>query len=283
MTLPIANLSYFTENYDTLTYDEYAKGLQYCLDIIRQYQDPLSVRQELSQLRVTYNENQLSFLENKKVFKVETPHNLTKDQSDLLHTYGFYTKDTDHYLLSNRFIIEVRDASGRLITIIGWYPDQRKYITIATRYFSKNIDWFNIDQAFDQSYYEFDRTLFVVEGIFDALSLASLGLPAVATMGANVGTIKGKTLTLFDKIIAIPDGDEVGLNAIKRWVLPLNTTKVRINLALDLPIQHEDGTTTVKHTKIKDIDELISLLNPISVRQNLVGLMQSNNVLEVID
>lgn len=283
MTLQIANLSYFTENYDTLTYDEYAKGLQYCLDIIRQYQDPLSVRQELSQLRVTHNENQLSFLENKQVFKVETPYNLSKDQSDLLHTYGFYTKDTDHYLLSNRFIIEVRDASGRLITVIGWYPDQRKYITIATRYFSKNIDWFNIDQAFDQSYYEFDRTLFVVEGIFDALSLASLGLPAVATMGANVGTLKGKTLTLFDKIIAIPDGDEVGLNAIKRWVLPRNTTKVRINLALDLPVQHEDGTITTKHTKIKDIDELISLLDPISARQNLVGLMQSTNVLEVID
>jgi len=277
------NLSYYVDNHGTLTYDEYSQGLEYCLEIVRRFQDPDSLRKELSPLRATFNEEQLNYLDSIQVYKVSQPFNLTQDELNILHSYGFYTKETDHYLLSNRFLIEVRDASSRLTTVIGWYPDLRKYITIATRYFSKQIDWFNIDTALDLSYNFYNKQVIVVEGIFDALSLTSLGLPAIATMGASVGTLKGKTLTLFDKIIAIPDGDEVGLNAIKRWVLPRNTTKVRINLALDLPIQHEDGTTTIKHTKIKDIDELISLLEPISVRQNLIGLMQSHNVLEIID
>lgn len=283
----MANLSYYIDNHDTLTYEEYSRGLEYCLDIVRRNQDESSIRGELSKLRGTFNESQLSFLESIQVFKVVEPINMTQDETTLLEKYNFYTKDTHHFLLSNRFIVEVRDASSRLITVIGWYPDTRKYITIATRYFSKQIDWFNIDEALDLSLNYFNGAVFVVEGIFDTLSLRALGLPVIGAMGVSVDTVKSKTLSLFDKIVAIPDGDDAGFKALKYWVLPRNTTKVRLNLKVDIQINHSDDNSKSqsekKSIKVKDIDDLISYLDSDSLRPVLTELLKSKNIIEVIE
>ena len=54
---------------------------------------------------------------------------------------------TGRFLLDNRFIIPVTMPNGDLVSLIGYYPDKRKYITIPTPFFSRECLFFNFEQA----------------------------------------------------------------------------------------------------------------------------------------
>lgn len=276
----VNNVFWYLDNFENLTYKEYCEGLEICGKIIRRTQDLNSVSNELNKLRAVFKEELLSSYEECGVYKISEPVDLTDDEEQLLTKYGFYT-NKGTFLLNNRFLIEVHDASGRLLTFIGWYPDNRKYITIATKYFSKKIDWFNLDRALDLSLNYFEGAVFVVEGIFDALTIDALGLPAIATMGSNVNNIKGRVLNLFDKPVLIPDGDEVGQESLNRWYTPKNATKVKMALRLDMPMEDENGVK-YKKIKIKDTDDLIKYVDSDGVRESLLGIANSANPIEIL-
>ena len=104
----------------------------------------------------------------------------------------------------------------------------------------------------------------IVEGIFDALSLDMLGVPAMATMGANVGEYKGEMLKIFDKVLCIPDTDKVGLRAVQDWCVGDNATFLYFKGMLDI------GDTKVKY---KDIDQLCNLMDSSAVQQVLLEAM----------
>ena len=89
-------------------------------------------------------------------------------------------KEIEEYLIKksklinpspNRFIIPVDDIAGHTVALIGYYPDYKKYITTPSPFFSKECMFFNFRQAYDLSIQEFGGLVFLVEGIFDCLSL----------------------------------------------------------------------------------------------------------------
>ena len=146
-------------------------------------------------------------------------------------SFGLITKK-ENFLLNGRFLIPVYDISGALVSLIGYYPDARKYITLATSFFSKEVMYLNFRQAYELSWSEYDGLVILVEGVFDCLSLRSIGLPAIATMGSTVSKTKGELLKLFKKVLAIPDDDKTGRKALNRyskfgWQVPDNTTFIK--------------------------------------------------------
>jgi DNA primase len=63
------------------------------------------------------------------------------------------------------------------------------------------------------------RRVYVVESSFDAIRLDQVGMPAVATLGANVSNIQVELLRkYFNDIIVIADNDEAGGNMKERLI-----------------------------------------------------------------
>lgn len=123
------------------------------------------------------------------------------------------------YLLGDRYTVPIRDISGDVTALVGWYPDYKKYITTPTYGFSKGSQFFNMEcyaQSMRGAYpkqegsTEESGLVYLVEGIFDTLSLRSLGFPALGNMGLEMTRVKTEILTRFGTVVAIPDNDKSG-------------------------------------------------------------------------
>lgn len=178
---------------------------------------------------------------------------------------GLFSKK-GNFLLNGRYIIPVYGVSGDLVSLIGYYPDKKKYITLATPFFSKECMFFNFKYAYELSYAQYDGFVILVEGIFDCLSLCAAGLPCIATMGASVSSIKGELLKLFKKVLAIPDDDATGRHALDRyskrgWKVPSNTVMLRftggtLNIGGDL-LHCKDMDNFVTWYDLDDVREIL--------------------------
>jgi DNA primase len=81
------------------------------------------------------------------------------------------------------------------------------------------------------------RTVYVVESSFDVIRLDQVGIPAVATLGANVSNAQIELLQkYFNDIIVIADNDEAGGNMKTRLVERLGN---RVSV-LQLEKQYKD-------------------------------------------
>ena len=137
--------------------------------------------------------------------------------------YGLVDRN-GNYLLAGRYAIPIRDIAGKVTALVGWYPDVKKYITTSTYGFSKDGQFFNMEcfsKSFEGDYpkYKDEETgevlestglVYLVEGIFDTLSLRSLGFPVLGNMGLDMSLMKTEILSRFGKVIAIPDNDNAG-------------------------------------------------------------------------
>jgi|GEM_PF-1597444 len=185
--------------------------------------------------------------------------------------------ENDNFLLNGRFIIPIHDIAGDLISLVGYYDDWKKYITIATPYFSKELLFFNFKHAYELSWNHFNGLVFVVEGMFDCLSLRAIGLPVVATMGSDVSEFKGEFLRLFKKVVAIPDDDKTGRRALNRysrggWHLPSTATV----------IQFKGGTIRIGDEDLhcKDMDNFVSWYDEEDVKDILLSYATSKEEVE---
>lgn len=189
--------------------------------------------------------------------------------NDMLALEKLGMLDGTKFILDDRVIIPTRNAKGEIVAYTGWLKGSTaKYMTIASEDFSKEGLWFNIDRALDKAFSDkgslWYAKVVVVEGLFDALSLDMLGVPAVATMGANVGGYKGEMLKLFDKVLCIPDTDKVGLKAVDRWSVGDNATFLYFKGNLQY------GEEVLKY---KDIDQLCNLMDGITIQQVLLEVL----------
>lgn len=142
---------------------------------------------------------------------------------EMAKQYGLTDRNND-YLLRGRYVVPIRDISGKVTALVGWYPDVKKYVTTPTYGFSKDGQFFNMEcfsKSFNGDYpkykdletnevLESKGLVYLVEGIFDTLMLRALGFPALGNMGLDLSLIKTEILTRFGKVIAIPDNDKSG-------------------------------------------------------------------------
>lgn len=130
------------------------------------------------------------------------------------------------FILVNRFIFPVKDMLGNIIALIGWFPDEKKYITTPSRLFSKKCLFFGMDQL---SRTGISKNYFLVEGIFDSISIRSLGFNCVALMGISASKYTEVLYSLFKSLVAIPDNDKEGRRVVleDKWKLPSNGKYLR--------------------------------------------------------
>lgn len=154
--------------------------------------------------------------------------------------------DSGNYFLEYRYAVPVKNYSGIVLALVCWYPDNRKYITTGTLGFTSSATFFNADsykKAFDENG---KSTVFVVEGIYDSLSIESLGYAAFGNQGLDMSPVKKEILSRFDKVIFIPDNDRPGMKSNKY-------TCIKSNHLWDIP----NGHMIKLCGHIKDMDDLI--------------------------
>lgn len=185
---------------------------------------------------------------------------------------GLFNKHGE-LLLSGRYIIPVTSVNGDLVSLIGYYADFKRYITLSTPFFAKSAMFFKFHEAYQLSWSEYNGVVFLVEGIFDCLSMWSIGLPCMATMGSSVSAIKGDLLKVFRKVIAIPDDDETGRRALNRysrsgWKVPSNTVMVRFR----------GGTVSIGGVDLhcKDMDNFVTWYDADTVKECLLSFVDSH-------
>lgn len=180
-----------------------------------------------------------------------------------------------NFLLNERYILPVRDMLGNIVALIGWYPDRKKYITTPSKFFSKDCLFFGLEQLGSTG---LGKDYFVVEGIFDSLSLRAMGYNAIACMGISVSRVKELLYGLFRKLVAIPDNDKQGRKVVKGdlWNLPRNASYLTWVGKLDLG----EGTEALD---IKDIDRFCSLFEEEDVKELLNSCFSSKERIIKID
>lgn len=172
--------------------------------------------------------------------------NVTDEQ---LKLWGIMTESGD-YILSGRYVVPIRDINNKVTALVGWYPDQRKYITTPTFGFSKDAQFFNIE-CYKDCMEKHNGIVYLVEGIFDTLSLRSQGLSAIGNMGLEMSIIKTQILNRYRKVIAIHDNDNAG-----RKTSPFTNKGVGKNAKFIWKIETEHVFVDLPNG-VKDVDDFI--------------------------
>lgn len=202
-------------------YSNYCSRFRTVYNYLQQNSKPKEkVALEICQLRGYYPERMASIIIKAGFLKIEDNScydKLVNAGDDL----GLFTSE-GRFLLEDRYIFPVHDMLGNIIALIGWYPDNKKYITTPSRLFSKGGLFFGMEQLGTTG---IGKNYVLVEGIFDCLSVRSLGLPCIAQMGINSSREKSVMYTLFKSLVAIPDNDAEGRGVIQfdKWNLPSNS------------------------------------------------------------
>ena len=203
---------------------------------------------ELMQMRKYTTQEMYDLLKELKIFKVSDLSLLDMvapiSQYKTFKYFGLLGKD-NYFLLAERYIIPIRDIAGKVTALVGWYPDERKYVTTPTFGFSRDAQFFNIDPCKNAVLSK--DNVYLVEGIFDTLSLRSIGFNALGNMGLVMSPIKREILSRFGHIYAIPDNDKAG-----RSVLPYRSSLKKGRWDI-----YDCTYVKLKSDEIKDVDDLI--------------------------
>jgi len=255
-------------------YKDYSKDLEKAYEIIKSHYSATYV-DELCRLRGYVGDEQRALISELQLGCCELQ---AQELGERRKELGLVT-ETDNFLLSDRYIVPIRDIEKNLVALVGYYPDYKKYITTPSMFFSKETLFFNIDHAFELSLKKFNGLIIVVEGIFDCLSIRALGLPCIATMGSTVTDCKEEQLKLFKKVLYFPDNDKIGRKALNRygssggWKVPYNATGVKLEGKIEI-----GG----KLMKVKDVDNLVSWFDADTVRSCILQFADSKEDIETL-
>lgn len=194
----------------------------------------------------------------------------TKDMWGLSHPLGYD-------LLQGRYVIPIRDIQGYVTALVGWYPDDRKYITTNTYGFNRQTQFFNIDcyktyldrKNNDDAVVRACDYVILVEGIFDTIAVKSLGFSVLGNMGLPLSPIKCEILKRFSKVVAIPDGDSAG-----QEMIPVKNIKGKKNT---WKIENIQSYVSIQLPNIKDLDDMINhTQSSEEYLKNVLGGIKSN-------
>ena len=218
-------------------------------------------------LRGYESEEMYNRLKDIKLFKIDDI-----DSANLIHSVSeedyelMGLKKNGTYLLSGRYCVPIRTIDNKVSAIVGYFPDQRKYVTTPTVGFSKNTSLFGVEHSeyFDAPY------VCLCEGIFDTLSLQAYGFPALGNQGLGLSVYKSEMLKRYKKIVAIPDGDKAGATAnpykahstgrrTNSWNIPFdNSVFIDLSVLYQLGVKDVDDyfKRGVSAEQIKDLDNI---------------------------
>lgn len=198
-------------------YKDYCSRLRSVESYLRRHSAPLDVvAYNICKLRGYYTERMSDMLQRAGFMFIED-NSVYASLANAGDDIGLFKNG--EFLLQNRFIFPIRDMLGNTIAFIGWFPDEKKYITTPSKFFSKSCLFYGMEQLLDTG---LGGKYFICEGIFDTLSLRSIGINALGQMGISSGRVKESLYCLMSNIVASPDNDAQGRDVIEsdKWHLP---------------------------------------------------------------
>lgn len=178
------------------------------------------------------------------------------------------------FLLTGRFVLPIKDISGNVIALVGWAKDNLKYVTTASKHFSKATMFFGMENLCEPR--RNGMGTWVVEGIFDRVSLESLGCRAFATMGINTDVRKNAMYSMMGRIVGVPDNDVKGREVIQKnsWDLPMGSSYFRWKGSY----QGIDESGKPFEHKLKDVDDLNKLYQHSDMQEMLSDVYRDRNI-----
>lgn len=221
--------------------------------------DSRTVAYNVCKLREYYPERMMPILEKAGFMFIEGDDSVYDALEGVGDDLGLFSNE-GRFLLSGRFIFPVKDMLGNTIALIGWFPDEKKYITTPSKLFSKSCLFFGMEQLATTG---LGKEYFLCEGIFDTLSLRSIGLNAIGEMGINSGRVKESMYPLFGRLIGTPDNDTEGRAVIDvdKWRIPSNGSYMK----------------WVSDDYYKDIDKVVNSFERDDIRNEILQKTRSNN------
>lgn len=214
----------------------------------RIYLDDLDSQEYYLQFIATCRGVPLSYL--KKLNAIFVPNNeylsYYGGSSILKQDYDIYTNGICKWI--HFLLIPIRDLSKNIVGIVGWdvnhkvraengekglemYRTSSKLVMNKNHYFLTDPDI--LEHCFNT------RVIFVVDGVFDAISLNNVGIPTIALLGSNTSSTLYYFLRWYNYVYVILDNDSAGIALLKK-------------LKLSVP-----NVFGVYQNKTKDIDDLL--------------------------
>lgn len=175
---------------------------------------------------------------------------------------GLYGRESVY--IAGRYIIPIRDLMGNIIAMVGWYDDYKRYITTPSMLFSKRLCFFGMENINRRD------EIILVEGIFDAISVRTMGYRCLATMGIDVSREKAELLrSVARRVVSIPDNDSQGRRVVinDKWKVGNNTY---LQWSGKYSIDEIDYN-------IKDIDLMLKIYEKSSVKEMIDDTLQQRH------
>lgn len=113
----------------------------------------------------------------------------------------------------DRLVVPIK-KNGEIVAFNGRTlknKDPKYLLTKNALIFKKTNTLFGLREAIDIAKAREKKTVYLVEGVMDAISLVSRGLPAVAYLGSSIHRNQYNLLTrAFENVVIIPDSDSGG-------------------------------------------------------------------------
>ena len=104
--------------------------------------------------------------------------------------------------------------------------------------------------------------VYIVESSFDAIRLDQVGLPAVATLGANISNIQTELLKkYFNNIIIIADNDEAGTGMRQKLIERLGSRVSVINIDSKYKDVGDMDDEAIRNLEYRFDNSILSMLN----------------------
>lgn len=141
--------------------------------------------------------------------------------------------------------IPIQDLAGDVVGLVGWdvqnkfkqisegdqglpmYRTASKHVFAKEKYFLTDVEL--LRDTFEQ------RTIFVVDGVFDSIALNYRGIPAIALLGSMFSREVLYFLRWFSRVFVVTDNDDAGVKLYQRLrgALP-NVYRVTQNKGKDI-------------------------------------------------
>mgnify|MGYP003291626246 CR=1 FL=1 len=154
----------------------------------------------------------LDKLENLKKSLDEKRNNVSDKQNDLKNKLNALKNNNN-----NRFVMPIMDIDGKILNLVGYSKEaNERYVYGTAKYYRRRETMYgleNLPLAYELGY------AIVTEGITDAVRLRSLGYKNTFAMcGTHKSEFIMKQLNRCRYgVLRVPDRDEAGQKAVKRW------------------------------------------------------------------
>jgi DNA primase len=146
---------------------------------------------------------------------------------DKIEDFGVISPTNKRPIFHNRFVMPIMDINGNILNLVGYSKEaDERYVYGTAKYYRRRETMYGLENL--KLAYELGYAI-VTEGITDAIRLRSLGYKNTFAM---CGTHKSEfIMKQLDRcrygVIRVPDRDEAGQKAVKKWVcnrhITLNT------------------------------------------------------------